>query len=132
MLPFTTSDIIWCIMDKHFFKFKQNIYIGFVYIPANSAYNSEDIFDQIQEQIAKHSKGGKCILIGDMNWYRSKNDDNVKENYDSNSDIYIPHYYSCDVPETRNSLDTRNVNRMEANYLTCVKVQACALPTGEN
>ena len=48
-----------------------------------------------------------------MNGYTSKNDDNVKEIYDSNSYIYmyIPHDYTCDVPETRSSLDTRNVNK---------------------
>ena len=44
-----------------------------------------------------------------INKYTSEIDDYVKQIYDSNSDI--SHDYTCDEPETRNSLDTRNVNK---------------------
>ena len=110
--PFNLPDSIWCLLDKHFFKLPYNVYIGFVYIPpANSTYNSEDTFDKIQKQLAKYSKAGKCILIGDMNGYTCNNDDYVKENYDANSDISIPQDYVCDVPVYRNNLDTRTLNK---------------------
>ena len=64
-----SSEYTWVKLEKQYFGLVEDIYIAFVYLnPSTSSYQSnEDVLHLVSLDIAKYSKDGKCILLGDLN-----------------------------------------------------------------
>ena len=64
----SSSDYIWCKLDKTFFNFDQDVFICAIYIPPrDSPYFDPDTFHNLENDIANLSEDGYVILAGDFN-----------------------------------------------------------------
>ena len=70
-LTSSSSEIVWLKLSKTHFRFKNDVYLCFVYIaPANSSYvlsNNLDILHRLESDIIKYSKLGSIVVMGDTN-----------------------------------------------------------------
>jgi exonuclease III len=107
-----SSEILWLKLNKNFFGFTNDIYVGAVYVsPPGTSYTArrEDIFSLCEQKLAEYSKLGDCIICGDFNSRTNLDADYVScdvndrhfrynlENYDDN--------YIEDVPMSRRNMD---------------------------
>ena len=65
------DSIIWLKIEKKLFDSDTDIYVAFTYIPPegsvfHSAYNI-DIFDILEDSIAKYTSLGRVVVMGDLN-----------------------------------------------------------------
>ena len=69
--PARTNDLVWVCLKKEFFNTNEDIYIAVVYLsPINSTYAKRldyDVFDVLEQEIAKFSSKGQVIVMGDFN-----------------------------------------------------------------
>lgn len=64
----TSSNLVWCKIDKILMGTKQHVYICGVYIPPeNSKYFSPQIFEDLENDIVHYRSEGYVILTGDFN-----------------------------------------------------------------
>ena len=64
----SSSDYIWCKLDKTFFNFDQDVFICAIYIPPrDSPYFDPDTFHNLENDIPNLSEDGHVILTGDFN-----------------------------------------------------------------
>ena len=66
-----SDSIIWLKIEKKLFESDIDIYVAFTYIPPegsvfHSAYNI-DIFDILEDSIAKYTSLGRVVVMGDLN-----------------------------------------------------------------
>ena len=54
-------------LNKHFFNFKDDIYLCIAYVPPASSKYSIDILESIENDILEYSKKGDTVLCGDLN-----------------------------------------------------------------
>ena len=89
-----TNDMAWVCLKKDFFHTKNDIYMAMIYIsPANSTYTKQleyDVFEVIEDEIAKYSSKGQVLIMGDLNSRTST----VKDFIDSKNAHYIPTSFS--------------------------------------
>ena len=112
VLPVTNSEYIWIKLPKEPFGISEDLYICFTYIcPKNSSYSNkrDDIFELIENDSAKYSSLGSCIVMGDFNGKTSTNADYIVNDLNLNMDI------PCDLdildsPIPRNNMDDRPVD----------------------
>ena len=111
VLPETNSEYRWLKLERSFFKSPYDIYVLVTYISNGSYANkSEDIFELIENDIAKYSRdGNEFFVCGDFN-ARTNIDpdyciydqiDNIPEHID------LPLNMVTDIPMPRNNVDTR-------------------------
>ena len=67
------SDIIWVKLIKEVFKFRKDLFIGFVYISPinsnvyrNSDINSGTLLDSVRQDISDFSQVGDTLLMGEI------------------------------------------------------------------
>ena len=115
ILPITHSEYLWIILGKNFFNFVDDLYLCYVYIcPSNSSFSgkTEDIFELLENDIAKFSSLGNCMILGDFNaktnseldyidYYIPENVFSDTDNFSNQNDI---------VPLPRNNLDKHDVD----------------------
>jgi exonuclease III len=110
------SEILWVKMNKKFFGYTNDIYVGAVYVsPPGTSYTArrEDIFDICEKDIAEYSKLGECFVCGDFNSRTSTSPDYV--NFDNTKHIaYFNNGYKSgyieDVPINRRNMDKHKVD----------------------
>ena len=75
---FSSSSIrfVWCKLNKHFFNLDKDVYVCSAYIPpANLVYiknNFECPFFKLEKSIAKYSRIGEIIMMGEFNARKGK------------------------------------------------------------
>lgn len=107
----THSEFMWFKVCKNFFGMQQDIYICNVYIsPAGSSYSlrRDDIFALIEKDIAKYSKQGNCILMGDFNARTCTQPDFVVN--DTCKYLNTHSNYVIDAHISRKNLDTKGID----------------------
>ena len=71
ILPRDSSELFWLKLSKRHFGFKNDLFLCFAYIaPANSSYvlrHNLDILQHLENDIAKYSKLGSLLIMGDTN-----------------------------------------------------------------
>ena len=56
---------MWLKLNKSFFRFDKDIYIGSVYIPPEgSSYAYDGIYEEIQQDILAFPEGSEILLVG--------------------------------------------------------------------
>ena len=64
----SNSNVIWSKFDKMFFNLDHDLFFCAIYIPPrDSPYFNPDIFQELQNDIAKYSLLGFVIVAGDLN-----------------------------------------------------------------
>ena len=97
------SDYIWCKLDKYFFHLEKDIFLHVcaIYIPPrNSPYFNIDVFNDLENDIAKFSNEGYVILSGDLNARTGSALDHIEED----ASVHIP----GDMPILKHNLKKRN------------------------
>ena len=95
------SDYIWCKLDKSFFHLEKDIFLCAIYIPPrNSPYFNIDVFNDLENDIAKFSNEGYVILSGDLNARTGSALDHKEED----PSVHIP----GDMPILKHNLKKRN------------------------
>jgi len=120
-LKHSHTEFMWLKLSRTFFGFDHDIYICSLYIsPSNSSFSHErdDIFSLIENDLAKFSSLGKCLLMGDFNARTCQEADYI---VNDSSDFLDLGYYSSDVPLPRSSMDTHNVDKYGKNLLDLCK-----------
>jgi len=110
-LKSTHSEYMWFKLQKCFFGLDKDIYICNVYIsPINSTFTPQrdDIFSLIEDDIARFSALGNCLIIGDFNARTNCEPDFIVN--DDDKYISLSSAYVSDAPVVRRSLDTKNVD----------------------
>ena len=112
VLNVNQQDVIWCRLEAQFFSMKADVYVCFVYIPpADSSvfsYTDQDYWSSLEEQIAKFSQKGEVLIMGDMN-ARTANIPDFHYRIDSTRDDQFSNpIRSGDVPQNRQSRDTKH------------------------
>ena len=105
------EDAIWLLLDREFFKLKQNIVLCACYrVPDNSshqAFVANDMFDLIQENMVLYAEqfNSEFIICGDLNSRTSIEDDFISN--DVTDYVPVPDEYICDdVCYERSNEDT--------------------------
>ena len=104
-LPSKTSEFMWFKLCKSFFGIKRDLYVCSLYVsPSSSSYSqrSEDIFSLIEQDIAKFSLLGNCMLLGDFNARTS-----LEPNYIVNDSLNVHSDYVLDTPLDRRNSDSK-------------------------
>ena len=87
------TNVIWCKINRLCFDLANDIYICGVYIPPqNSTYFSEDIFEELENDINYYSSQGSILLLGDLNARTGKYNDFLE----------APHRCFLDIDEQEN------------------------------
>ncbi|EDO38264.1 predicted protein [Nematostella vectensis] len=98
------KDYIWCKLDKRLLSLDEDIFICACYIPpSNSPYFDDEVFSNLENDIALFKGHGKILLLGDMN-ARTGNLRDYPENTDSRHTV--DHFY----PTPADSLKRKNLD----------------------
>lgn len=91
VLPSSSSEIMWIQLCRTFFNLKNDIFLATVYVsPASSPYSklSEDIFEILEDDIARYSMLGQCIVCGDFNARTACDLDFCTDDISTNTEIH--------------------------------------------
>lgn len=120
LLPNTSSEFSWFKLSKNYFKTKKDIYLAVVYItcgnPASDDIKNENIFNLLEEDIAKFSNLGECLIMGDFNAKTSNLPDYVEDTELDDFPDYI-----CDEPLPRNNCDPHDIDNRGRQLLSLCK-----------
>ena len=87
----SSSDLMWVRLDKQFFEFKEDLYVGVVYIsPQNSVGTrelSEKAWEDLDRDIGIYSMKGKILICGDFN---ARTGTNIPDFISSDDNQYTP------------------------------------------
>ena len=110
VMPETNSEFRWLKLERSFFKINHDIYVLVAYISNGSfAEKSEDIFELIENDIAKFSKNGcEFFVCGDFNARTNVDPDfcMFDENDNISDHVNLPFNMLSDVPLPRGNTDT--------------------------
>ena len=118
--PSENKNIIWCKLDKTYFNFQKDIYLGTVYLtPPNYETNSsEDLMGELEEEMFSFSQKGDIIVPGDYNPRTGGIQETVLD--DDNAFLNVREDYENDEQRFRRSQDSGTVNARGRNLLeTC-------------
>ena len=132
------SDTFWVKLIKEFFKFRKNLFIGFMYIsPINStAYRNSDtdsgtLLDSVRQDIPDFSQVGDTLLMGDINAYIAMNTSDYIQGDVINSHVPNPDdLYQPDIPITRNTLEVENTYPQDKLLLSICKAISLRILNG--
>lgn len=130
IIPHTNTEIQWLKLCKHFFHMDNDLYIAFVYIsPARSSYSHqrEDIFEILENDVAKYSKLGSCLVFGDFNARTATAADFCIE---SDTGQHLPDNYIYDEPLPRNNLDKHDIDNHGTQLLSFCRTSALRILNG--
>ena len=107
-----TEDIVAIKLDKHFFKFKSDIYlINFYVSPALSSYTkrhaeyAEKLFENLEQIVFRLQKMGRIVLCGDANARTGCLPDFIMDTKQYNDDSYTDAGIEPDIITLRNNSD---------------------------
>jgi hypothetical protein len=125
LLEHTNNDYIWLKLCKKNVGVTYDIYLCYMYNPpANSTYTQslqEDIFDLIENDLAKYSEKGHILIMGDLNARTSDDNDFIPNDSNDNT---VQQYddYTPDVEIiNRFSRDTVLLSRGRALHDMCIQ-----------
>ena len=109
VLQKTSKNFVWCQIDKSLVGTDKHLYLCGAYIPPeNSHHYSNDLFEELENDISHFRSKGKIMLLGDLNARTGKSNDYITA--DGN------HFLCSGIleeqaafAETRNNLDN-NIN----------------------
>ena len=109
-IPTENKNPIWCKLDRNYFGFKNDIYLGTVYLspPNYERNNNDDLISEIEAEMLSFSKKGGIIVQGDYN-ARTGDIQEVVMN-DDNTFLPVPEDYEIDSQFFRHSQDSGTVN----------------------
>ncbi len=124
------TEFMWLKLSKTFFGFDCDIYICSVYIsPSNSSFSRDrdNIFTLLENDLAKFSLLGKCILMGDFNARTGQDADYIVSDSPDFLDLGD---YTSDIPIPRYSLDTHCIDSYGKNLLDLCKSSGLRILNG--
>ena len=96
--PSENKNVIWCKLDKTYFTFQKDIYLGTIYLsPPNyerNGYSSEDLIGELEEEMFLFSKKGDVIVQGYYNARTGGIQETVLD--DDNTFLNVPEDYEND------------------------------------
>ena len=120
------TDMIWIKLKKDFFGLEKDLYLNAVYIsPIASSYTKKqdsdnDIFNKLETDIARYSRVGDIMLMGDLNAHiNSQDQDFIVNESGDNLEDFMPNNYSIDnchlmrntqIPQTTNEYGKRIID----------------------
>ena len=109
-IPTENKNTIWCKLDRNYFGFKNDIYLGTVYLspPNYERNNNDDLISEIEAEMLSFSQKGDIIVQGDIQ--------EVVMN-DDNTFLPVPEDYEIDSQFFRHSQDSGTVNSRGRNLL---------------
>ena len=104
VLETNSSGFIWIKVCKTFFNLKEDIYIGFAYIPPKDSfyyklYNT-DYFDVLEEGIRRYSFSDNIVIMGDLNARCG-----VRPDVPKPSDIFVNYLNTIDIDDNNSNID---------------------------
>ena len=116
-IPTENKNTIWCKLDRNYFGFKNDIYLGTVYLspPNYERNNNDDLISEIEAEMLSFSQKGGIIVQGDYN-ARTGDIQEVVMN-DDNTFLPVPEDYEIDSKFFRHSQDSGTVNFRGRNVL---------------
>ncbi|KAK3082441.1 hypothetical protein FSP39_009605 [Pinctada imbricata] len=129
----TSADLIWLKLNKKFFQFESDLYIGVVYISPQNSYCTKEISEKTWEGlktgILKYNNLGNIMLLGDFNARTGRlqcdyiiDDENRYMDFDSS-------YISDNPIYERISMD-KSVNEYGRNLLELCKANRLRILNG--
>ena len=119
-VPTENKNAIWCKLDKTFFNFQKDIYLGTVYLsPSNfERSNSVDLIGELEVEMLHFLQKGDIIVQGDFNARTGNMQETISD--DDNVFLNVPEDYEADEPYIRQSQDSGTINSRGRNLLeTC-------------
>jgi hypothetical protein len=128
-----SSEIMWLKLCKHFFQLDQDIFLAVAYIsPLYSSYTGvrDDLFLLLEESIAKYSKEGKCIVLGDFNARTNPDPDYIVG--DSNKHVMnnVQIELECDTELCRANSDSHKTDKHGENLLELCRATGMRILNG--
>ena len=109
-IPTENKNTIWCKLDRNYFGFKNDVYLGTVYLspPNYERNNNDDLISEIEAEMLSFSQKGGIIVQGD---YNARTGD-IQEVLmtDDNTFLPVPEGYEIDSQFFRHSQDSGIVN----------------------
>ena len=104
-IPTENKNTIWCKLDRNYFGFKNDIYLGTVYLspPNYERNNNDDLISEIEAEMLFFSPKGGIIVQGDYNARTGEIQEVVMN--DDNTFLPVPEDYEL-IP---NSLGIRRI-----------------------
>ena len=95
-IPTENKNTIWCKLDRNYFGFKNDIYLGKVYLskPSYERNNNDGLIWEIEAEMLSFSQKGGIIVRGDYN-ARTGEIQEVVTN-DDNTFLPVPEDYEID------------------------------------
>ena len=95
-IPTENKNTIWCKLDRNYFGFKNDIYLGTVFLspPNYERNNNDDLISEIEAEMLSFSQKGGIIVQGDYN-ARTGDIQEVVMN-DDNTFLPVPEDYEID------------------------------------
>jgi exonuclease III len=125
------SELSWIKLSKSFFNLDKDLYISTCYIsPASSSFTAtrDDIFELLEDDIARYSKTGHCLICGDFNAKTAKNRDYCID--DDTFSVQHLNDYMCDTPIVRNNSDIHKVDTHGTKLLSLCKTSGFRILNG--
>lgn len=118
---------LWLKLDKNYFGFKNNVYVGCIYLPPISSNHYDDDMLNLENEINHFNNKGEVLLLGDFNARTACDIDFIeKDSIDLNqftNDNILPENYPIDFTYKRNSLD-QVINMQGKNLLNlCISAR---------
>jgi exonuclease III len=127
------SEIMWLKLCKHFFQLDQDIFLAVAYIsPLYSSYTGmrDDLFLLLEESIAKYSKHGKCIVLGDFNARTNQDPDYIVSDSTKHIMNNVNIELECDVALCRINSDNHKTDKHGENLLELCRATGMRILNG--
>ena len=104
------KNAIWCKLDKTYFNFQKDIYLGTVYLsPSNfERSNSVDLIGELEVEMLHFSQRGDIVVQGDFNARTGGMQETISD--DDNAFLNAPEDYEADEQYIRQSQDSGTIN----------------------
>ena len=109
-VPTKNKNAIWCKLDKTYFNFQKDIYLGTVYLsPSNfERSNSVDLIGELEVEMLHFSQRGDIVVQGDFNARTGGMQETISD--DDNAFLNAPEDYEADEQYIRQSQDSGTIN----------------------
>ena len=116
-IPTENKNTIWCKLNRNYFGFENDIYLGTVYLspPNYERNNNDDLISEIEAEMLSFSQKGGIIVQGDYNARTGEIQEVVMN--DDTTFLPVPEDYEIDSQFFRHSQDSGTVNSRGRNLL---------------
>ena len=92
----TSSDLVWVKLNRDFFRFQEDVYIGVAYISPQSSKCTKDLaekaWNDLEKDVSQYVELGKVMLLGDFNSRTGTLADHIMQDdntYTPTGDTYV-------------------------------------------